>query len=702
MDKKIVGAAAPDPEEDKHQKRRTHRVRLNERFFEGVRQNVSGLEHIFTEVEQDNMLSDFHGREVSNRITRAPAPRWVIDVDQPNMTAEEFDAYLDLGESTSRDQPGRVGCKGQGERLAILSRCNRLTLISVQQNGGSRYALQATINAEEWFRAMRPDVPPLDIPIDTVDVPADFPYTSGRRVILEDFTIEIPPDEELEAAILELRAVFVGKIILNGRRLSKPRPKGDVITYKHDDFHGLGQVEVDICIPELSQDADDLYIGISSPVVTLSEFLRNFKRANPELAERIPPVLWDRRPDGLIAVMALRAFKTQAQTQFDERLYRSELCRKIVEILLIGDVAYRLEHALTAREEKIVSTDVKDAVRQVVAEMNAAQGAGLARSGGAGPDAPRDPFIRPFRRHVEFGDTVEFTVLNVEPDDTVEWDPTGAGGTLDTTTGHTVRYTAGMVRSPDEGYRLLARVTRVKDGSRAEASAKIYLHAPSRHVGVKQFQIKPSRMELYPGESREVRVINTATTSGKFVWRTDDPDLLDIEVDSGNSGIAEITAGHPEQLPRIVKLRALDQDDARIEAVLEVKIVSEHVVQPPLPPGGGDGGGVLGGDKQHKSPLGEKLNIDGAWWNVRFQLIDGVSPVKVHAEGELYIDSTHVIFTHATRGDALIQAVREWIAFAIGVWKSAHEGALVADPERAFALAAQLRQRCLKGAEGKA
>lgn len=643
--------------------------KMDEHFLIGAASNLSSWDQFIKEFI-DNFLDHDTGR-VHLRAGRGRDAAIVFDVEQPNMTDEQQHIYaFTLGDSTSARDITKRGCRGQGERMASLDRAGSLTLIALIGDG---HAARYRIDRERWWKRMS-GYGDYEVEREIIPVPDDFPFETGRRVILEDLRtapnpkegkksepIEVPPDVVFTEIIQKFPRWVVSTITLNGKRLKKKDVPGERARYseEHDTY---GVIDVELVVPETRDISDEIEFGISARAMSFKEFLHELRSANPDLYREIPESLRDPRLIGHIFIGALKLFKTQSYS-FKEGLYTSDFTRVFVRDLLHNTIG-PLAHKLLARvDEQVQKTAAVTVLRDVISEINAAEGGLTVRpgSGGGALLAASDPVIYPRVKKLECGDSVAFEIMNIDEGDTVLWDDSNAGGTIDDADAHEVLFTAGRRKGE---FTIAATVQH--GGKEYKCTANIHVVGAEKNAE-RTFRIQPSFVSLNRGETRRVRLINIGRTSRAFRIETSDDLVVTATLDDTETEL--VLTAHQKIAESTV--RVIDKHDSTIVAACTVEVVPEPIERNPTD--GTDPGG-LGGDGNHDSPLSETLRIEGNVFRWIPHATTGMRPAEIKGS-EIWVNlSRNPIFTTALAPHGLRQVLRHQIALAYAVWKLDEQG----------------------------
>lgn len=641
--------------------------KMDEHFLIGAASNLSTWDH-FAKEFIDNFL-DHDTSRVFLSTSRGRDARIMFDVEQPNMNDEQQFIYaFTLGESTSGRDITKRGCRGQGERMASLDRAGALTLVALIGNGrAARYR----IDRDLWWKRMcgQGDY---EVVREIIDVPADFPFETGRRVILEDLRtapnpkegresvpVEVPDDRVLSDVIQKLPRWVVNMVTVNGKRLKKKAVNGERVEYTEEQHDVFGSVKIELIVPDTRDVGDDIEFGIDARNMSFAEFLRELRSANPELYHEIGEALKDPRLIGYIYLGALKLFKTQSYS-FKKELYTSDFVRMLVRDFFHNTLEPLAEKLLRRVDEKVQRTAAMSVLDDVVSEINAAEGGSSPHSGGGsgGPTiAASDPVIYPRIKKLESGDTYRFEILNINEGDTITWDDSNAGGLVDDTEAHEVEFTAGRKKGE---FTLAATV--VHNGKEYKLTASIHVIGAHEKSAERTFHIKPSFVSLNRGETRRVRLINIGRTSGAFRIENGDEQLVSASLDDTGT---ELVLKANQKIGETT-VRAVDKHDSSVFAVITIEVVPEAIERQP---GGGTESGGLGDNGDHDSPLSKNISIEGNTFRVLPHAMTGMQPAIIKGR-EIWVNVTrNPVFTSVVTPQGLRQVLLHQIALAYAVWK---------------------------------
>ncbi len=621
-----------------------------------------GWQEWVREVIGGNMLTDHDAAEV--RITTDAKKRLVqIDVDQLPMTKRQLECYLcRLGDSTSAGDPGKIGEHGQGERAAIFGLAGEMVLTVVSNGRADEYKVQR----ENWLEYLLDENAAHDPAIFRSRqqyICKDFPFATGRRVQMCSLekNVRIPSDERLHAMLLgQLPAHLVSRVVLNGKRVLKPRARGITREFEEQNYPGLGPVRVQIIALDAQSidGTETLSIGIQSPIMTIRDFIRHLYDLNETLYIEVPDGLRriDPRIAGSIIIPALKPYKTQGHNRLAEGFYGSKEAKAVVN-LLKSTVARMVADLVRERRTIEANDDRAQMLTRVLSLCNAAEGATPSRAPGLGFGETLDPWIAPLHRKVECGDYADFVIMGLSPLADVQWNSQDSGGTIDVLSGPKVRFTAG---EEPGAYRLMATVL-TPDRDAVVVTANIQI-LKDQGVGESprrmNFCARPSTLHLAPQESHEIRLRNLNLTSGDVEW-TMLPDHLATLTTVPGGHIAILQAGEVEGT---LTVRITDRHNSTIQSTCEVIIANPMDVHRT---GGGKTGG-LGGDGDHATPLSDSvLRIDGEEYGVTWGSNPGSELPALVCGTVIMLEVDHPLFLSAVRPDGYINAIQSALAMAI-------------------------------------
>lgn len=266
----------------------------------------------------------------------------------------------------------------------------------------------------------------------------------------------------------------------------------------------LGRIYTLLYIPRKKSEMDTFRIGAKGPVCEFSEF----KHELPErLFQKIPSVFHNPDVCGIIDVEKFNEYSDNSRQSFDVSLFETDLMEDFINFLIFT-LADPVEEALgEVRDEK--ETERHQRVFEAVTEY----AKGLGR---------RSPSR--FPRHI--GLILSLKEIELLPNESVEiavrrhpesmqeffWEATG--GSLNTSTGRKVVYTAGK--------NIGEYTIRCYDPHDNENNATVVVSIVKERL----LRVIPRRAILEIGETIILKAVNIEETSGgeNLIWKTDDPE----------------------------------------------------------------------------------------------------------------------------------------------------------------------------------
>lgn len=313
-------------------------------------------------------------------------------------------------------------------------------------------------------------------------------------------------------------------VTVNGKRVKPRAIDGYLLADEHFEVAPFGAVHAALWLP--SRDATvGLWLGAVDAVCTFTDFIRQLRQINPDVAKRMPREFLDTRLIGHLFVDALQDFQTQGQHRLDWKLFRAPLVARIVDELLALRLAPKIAERLVEYDRTENAERGNEVIGAVVSEMNAAMGVTSNDfiGGTGGDDEPAEDVLPPLRitpahpAPVSAGDRLTLAIRTPVPGEAYLWDDFGQGF-LTEKTGISVTVTAGDIPG-----RYPIAVAAVGNPNRYHAVQVRVLARDPEEVEVKPFKLLPHIAYFIQGDEHNrvkvVRVAAQGTTSGQYAWK---------------------------------------------------------------------------------------------------------------------------------------------------------------------------------------
>lgn len=381
--------------------------------------------------------------------------------------------------------------------------------------------------------------------------------TGSRVTLLHVFPNKRMADETLLEELGNFLSPKVARLVqINGRPLKERSLIGDEIHLEFPGLPLLGDLTVDLYIPEERQRSDvsqdKLRMGARGPVMDFPDFVRGMP---PALRKRVRKELLFGMVCGDFDAPYFNKYSIDSRNDFTSDIYDDralEVFVNTLELEVFPEIQARIgvpeagDHAVFEKDLESVREDFADAFGDATFKRRPKR---EVRSG----------FALNIRQvKMECGTKLTFRITREGgASGQFEWDATKAGGTITPTTGKEVEYTAGN----EEGRFEL----RVFDVAAPERQASIYITV----VREFEFAVSPAWVTLAPGGSVDIYARNFQKTSGKLVWNGDDSGGS-ITVHPGENRVT-YTAG---QNVGTYELIVSDKRDARMNATCRISITA--------------------------------------------------------------------------------------------------------------------------------
>lgn len=514
--------------------------------------NLAGLRHLLSEFVRNCIL---HGNadNVFIEVVDGKEIRFLDDGDgisgqspgtdlrgQPRRSPREAFAMW-IGKSKGEGT-------GNGARYAALATCQLLEVITCPKDEpGTAYRaaihLPAMIDGicdgtweDPWREVPRTATPfPEQLASGTLVILKDFrashrfdPFNEAR---MRDTAQQITAEEVRRVLPNALPPFTLRQVSVNGKRMEVRRRDGHPL-WSCEPAKTVKEIRRVSGNVQLSEDPEGSWctIGGSSTTVLLRTFLDDLRGNRPDLARRLPSVLWDKRNEGYIFIEALEGFPTQSREHFDPHLYQEDRLINAIVDWLATVVAPRMEAARAEFERRPATERNHAIIAELIANGHKAQsiapGSILEVREVEATDHPVRPEDAPIdvnrvtirlERAEGSGehDRSEFRVTNALPGETFTWDDHGKrllSGQSDSGD----RATVQAIRQ--EGPYAIDVQSNEHPNRRRTVHVDIYVPQPKPKDA---FRLRPENTEMTVGDEKRIAVGNAGPTSMEYTWRVE-------------------------------------------------------------------------------------------------------------------------------------------------------------------------------------
>jgi len=599
--------------------------------------------------------SDDYGSK--NIIVRVADGKIVVADDGQGMDEEGKQSACSIGKSRSARDKKKKGRNGTGMKAIVVNMCRTMHVETKHTSDEDLCCFTITRSGlEELIRQRGVSIPQAR---KDLSYPHDI-KTTGTVITLEDFDKGKFPDPEtlIEKLGEKLLPLVAAKITINGKSL-KPRELHGKRIQRSVQHPVLGTITVDLAIVTKSTTRDKFTIGAMGPVMEMAPFLHGAVE-RPRFRNRIPGVMFDNRIVGFIDVPAFNdPYALHGRTGgFSSEIYDSREFDSFVTWLLT-DLADDFESQLGLQEK---DSDNKEAMARELQDLVDA----INDKTGYVPKEVATDVVKVFYPNISYvelepGELCVFRLMRSQGFE-FRWQPASSGGTLDTTTGRVVAYTAGRSTG-----RYVLRVSSVKPEYTVEIRISI--------VDEKKFKISPSTTELLPGTEVVLRVKKTERTSGRFRWSAEDSGGR-IRSGTSDQEVVYVAGKEPGRYSVIV----MDKENPDISARCVIDIV-EKKSSPPKREDKKDAEIVA--NAHVLNPL--EISIRGVVLVITHSHFGGSRTSRI-VRGEnrhsLWFNTKHPAFIEAKRCGAFALYHLHEIALAVGLFVAERDQAEVVEDYR--------------------
>jgi len=314
--------------------------------------------------------------------------------------------------------------------------------------------------------------------------------------------------------------------------LKQRQLRGQVIEGVRDDVPIVGTVSYRLgVVAKHEADVDSVELFALSKVCTLGEFLAAIaKMEAPALhvyLKACRAVLEHPLVSGVIDIPFLNRFVGDARNRVGEMIFDQPDALLAILKFLREQVVPKVENAIGLNSEQIDSSDDDTLIRGLLEQIGTVEAA--KRRGGAKADAQTRLSVDAGQFFVLCGGTHEITALDCRQNGTVTWE-VRKGGTLDTTTGQRVAFTAGP--SPMRGE------IRVREEAKGEPMRETIVRPDI--VTEFPFQFPIASRSTTPNMRITIRLVYPERVRGKIEWSVPPGVTLERKGDPDEIGIEEI------------------------------------------------------------------------------------------------------------------------------------------------------------------
>lgn len=506
-----------------------HRAGIDMSFIRRTNANVGGFAGLVRELLR-NTDGHAHAKRVWLNVVLDPLRIELID-DGIGFGHAGRGVYGGVyGKSTARGS-------GQGARGAIFDNANKFTVYTCPANQPSSEPVKVYVieRTEDQFFSDMTERKMFSWDVFLRDGYDQFPndIISGTKIVVTDFVnpSTFPGIEEFRKMVADnIRLLRSLRVWVNGKKLEPPPIDGEKVFKASGLVCGkLANIDIEVVIPK--DHREHLWIGHSTPLLTLNQFFGELKHGNPSLYRQVPSVYFETHLAGFIKIPALEEFQNQDQRSLRHTFYYSELCREIVTSLLTDQMSVFVSNELENYRRTYGNAELEMAFVRVSEMFREIYGDPRSSVHNKNKNFPKDSIdsvevirVSPSRVTMGLGDEREFKVVDPVDGYIYRWTDNRAGILLQNE-GPVVR-----IRSPEVkgDYILTVFVEGHPEILPANIGIKVAtpLEFDPSKWRRKNFRLStPQIIEIGSHDNQECRVEvrHVGETSGEYVWSVTGP-----------------------------------------------------------------------------------------------------------------------------------------------------------------------------------